>query len=314
MRNSSSPRPATVTAAAGVVSCAVTIRAGEAAGRGQHQSDGRHDRDVAGDSRPPDGTPTAAARFGEGRWSAGRLMQAAPRRAAPIGIGAGPGRLRWMGSTGLPSRASGSANPTLAVRRSGVQRRFASVTSRGAMSALDVHRVLAIVVAFSGVVAAVVALGWWRFGRPGRLAVDRAVLGAIVVVLVAIGSGVVLLVLGSRPPTGCTCCTRRSPSWCSRPCGFPPRSRVDAASLSAWGAWSSWRSWCAWPRPAEIRLVGTPPAGPRDQPGAAGGMFALKRNTFSGSQAALTAQPLEGRAVARLRLRSPSSSSPGKFR
>ena len=70
------------------------------------------------------------------------------------------------------------------------------------MSALDVHRVLAIVVAFSGVVAAVVALGWWRFGRPGRLAVDRAVLGAIVVVLVAIGSGVVLLVLGSRPADG----------------------------------------------------------------------------------------------------------------
>ncbi len=70
------------------------------------------------------------------------------------------------------------------------------------MSALDVHRVLAIVVAFSGVVAAVVALGWWRFGRPGRLAVDRAVLGAIVVVLVAIGSGVVLLALGSRPADG----------------------------------------------------------------------------------------------------------------
>ncbi len=70
------------------------------------------------------------------------------------------------------------------------------------MSALDVHRALAIVVGFAGVVLAVMAIGWSRFGRPGRLAVDRAILAAIVVVLVAIGSGVVLLAFGSRPADG----------------------------------------------------------------------------------------------------------------
>jgi hypothetical protein len=70
------------------------------------------------------------------------------------------------------------------------------------VSVLDVHRALAIVVAFGGVVVAIVAIGWSRFGRPGRLAVDRALLGAIVIVIVAIGSGLVLLAAGSRPADG----------------------------------------------------------------------------------------------------------------
>ena len=67
------------------------------------------------------------------------------------------------------------------------------------MSGQDVHGALAVAVAVSGVVVAAVAFGWGRFGRPGRLAVDRAVLVAIVAALVAIGSGVLLLAAGGRP-------------------------------------------------------------------------------------------------------------------
>jgi len=67
------------------------------------------------------------------------------------------------------------------------------------MSGQDVHGALAIAVAVIGVVVAAVAIGWDRFGRPGRLAVDRAILLAIVAALVAIGSGLLLLATGGRP-------------------------------------------------------------------------------------------------------------------
>ncbi len=70
------------------------------------------------------------------------------------------------------------------------------------MSAFDVHRALAAVVAFAGLVLAIASIGWARFGRPGRLAVDRGVLAAIVLVVIAIGSGVVLFATGSRPADG----------------------------------------------------------------------------------------------------------------
>jgi hypothetical protein len=67
------------------------------------------------------------------------------------------------------------------------------------MSGQDVHGALAVSVAVCGVVVAAVAIGWDRFGRPGRLAVDRAILVAIVAALVAIGSGLLLLATGGRP-------------------------------------------------------------------------------------------------------------------
>ena len=50
-----------------------------------------------------------------------------------------------------------------------------------------------------GVAVVAVAIGWDRFGRPGRPAVDRAILVAIVAALVAIGAGLLLLVTGGRP-------------------------------------------------------------------------------------------------------------------
>jgi hypothetical protein len=67
------------------------------------------------------------------------------------------------------------------------------------MSGQDVHRALAIVVGTIGVVVLVATIGWSRLGRPGRLAVDRAILAAIVAVLVAIGSGLLLVIGGPRP-------------------------------------------------------------------------------------------------------------------
>ena len=67
------------------------------------------------------------------------------------------------------------------------------------MSGQDVHGALAVAVAVIGVAVAAVAIGWGRFGRPGRLAVDRAILVAIAAALVAIGSGVLLLITGGRP-------------------------------------------------------------------------------------------------------------------
>ena len=67
------------------------------------------------------------------------------------------------------------------------------------MSGQDVHWALAVAVGAIGVVAAVLTAGWGRFGRPGRLAVDRAILIAIAAVLVAIGSGLLLLAAGGRP-------------------------------------------------------------------------------------------------------------------
>jgi hypothetical protein len=70
------------------------------------------------------------------------------------------------------------------------------------MSGVDVHRVLAIVVGIAGVVVAVVAFGWARLGRPGRYAVDRVVLAAIVLILGAMVSGVLLLLGESRPSDG----------------------------------------------------------------------------------------------------------------
>ena len=67
------------------------------------------------------------------------------------------------------------------------------------MSGQDVHWALAVAVGASGVIVAAVAIGWSRFGRPGRLAVDRAILVAIAVAIVAIGSGLLLLAAGGRP-------------------------------------------------------------------------------------------------------------------
>jgi hypothetical protein len=70
------------------------------------------------------------------------------------------------------------------------------------MSGVDVHRVLAVAVALAGVVLAVVTVGWARLGRPGRLAVDRAILAGLVGVVAAIASGVVLILTGLRPADG----------------------------------------------------------------------------------------------------------------
>lgn len=67
------------------------------------------------------------------------------------------------------------------------------------MSGQDVHGALAVAVGLIGVVAAAVTIGWGRFGRPGRLAVDRAILVAIAAVILAIGSGLLLLAVGGRP-------------------------------------------------------------------------------------------------------------------
>jgi hypothetical protein len=67
------------------------------------------------------------------------------------------------------------------------------------MAGQDVHGALAVAVGVIGVVVAVVAIGWGRFGRPGRLALDRAILVALAAVVVAIGSGLVLLAGGGRP-------------------------------------------------------------------------------------------------------------------
>jgi hypothetical protein len=67
------------------------------------------------------------------------------------------------------------------------------------MSGQDVHWALALGVAVVGGVVAVVTTGWGRIGRPGRLAVDRAILVAIAAVIVAIASGLLLLAAGGRP-------------------------------------------------------------------------------------------------------------------
>jgi len=67
------------------------------------------------------------------------------------------------------------------------------------MSGQDVHWAVAVAVGAIGVVVAAVTAGWGRLGRPGRLAVDRAILVAIAAVLAALGSGLLLLVLGGRP-------------------------------------------------------------------------------------------------------------------
>jgi hypothetical protein len=67
------------------------------------------------------------------------------------------------------------------------------------MSGQDVHWALAVGVGVVGVVVAAVTIGWGRFGRPGRLAVDRAILVAMAAVLLAIGSGLLVLAAGGRP-------------------------------------------------------------------------------------------------------------------
>lgn len=67
------------------------------------------------------------------------------------------------------------------------------------MAGQDVHRALAIVVALAGVALLVAGVGWGRLGRPGLLAVDRTILAALVLVLVAIASGLFLFV-GGPPP------------------------------------------------------------------------------------------------------------------
>ena len=67
------------------------------------------------------------------------------------------------------------------------------------MSGHDVHQWLAIAAGIIGVALAIVTLGWGRWGRPGLLAVDRTILVALGAVLVAMSTGIVLLIEGSRP-------------------------------------------------------------------------------------------------------------------
>ena len=67
------------------------------------------------------------------------------------------------------------------------------------MSGQDVHRALAIAIGAVGVGILSVSIGWGRFGRPGRLAVDRAIIVALVVMLVALASGAWLFATGLRP-------------------------------------------------------------------------------------------------------------------
>ena len=67
------------------------------------------------------------------------------------------------------------------------------------MPIVDVHRLIAIVagVAAAATVVAVVVRAW--LGRPGRLAVDRLILTALVVIAANVVVGLVLLGTGSRP-------------------------------------------------------------------------------------------------------------------
>jgi hypothetical protein len=67
------------------------------------------------------------------------------------------------------------------------------------VSIVDVHRLIAIVagVAAAATVAVVVVRAW--LGRPGRLAVDRVILAALVVIVANVAVGLVLLATGSRP-------------------------------------------------------------------------------------------------------------------
>ena len=167
---------------------------------------------------------------------------------------------------------------------------------------------------------AAVAIGWGRFGRPGRLAVDRAVLVAIAASLVAIGSGLLLLAAGGRarrraPPRS----TRRRRSW---PC---PVARFPAAFASRRGArggrrWPRARRARRAPRPDRLTRPSSPPMGAaragaaRQAPGGRRDV-GVEAEPVVGVPGGLDlGEPLERRPVAGPRLPSPSSSRPGKFR